>query len=264
VKGATVYATERQELIERLLASEGRVSVVGLSRRFDVTTETVRRDLDLLEQSGALRRVHGGAVTIDRASTTEPSLGDRQNRRAAAKTAIARRALDALGEGFRGSVFVDAGTTTAALASQLAPRLGGRPIDVVTHALTIATTLATVPQASLTLIGGRVRGLTAAAVGADTVRAIGTLRPDVAFLGANGISAAFGISTPDPDEAAVKTAIVRAARRVVLVADAEKLGRELLVSFARLPDIDVLVTDAAPDAALTAALADADVEVWVA
>ena len=87
---------------------------------------------------------------------------------------------------------------------------------------------------------------------------------DVAFIGTNGISASFGLSTPDPDEAAVKSAIVRAARRVVVVADAEKLGRELLVSFAPLDAIDVLVTDAAPDAELTAALSDAEVEVWLA
>jgi len=262
-EGPHVYATERQELIERLLLDEGRVSVVELARRFDVTTETVRRDLDLLEQAGALRRVHGGAVPLDRASTSEPSLDQRERRHAPAKSAIGRRALDVLDPDFRGSVFIDAGTTTAALAAQLGPRLSSALIDVVTHALPIATTLARVPQASLTAIGGRVRGLTAAAVGAETVHRIGALRPDIAFLGTNGVSADFGFSTPDPDEAAVKTAIVRAARRVVVLADAEKLGRELLVSFARLSDIDVLVTDAAPDAALAAALADADVEVWL-
>ena len=77
--------------------------------------------------------------------------------------------------------------------------------------------------------------LTAAAVGADTVRAIGALRPDVAFIGTNGVSAGFGLSTPDPDEAAVKRAIVAAARRVVVVADADKLGAELLVGFASFP-----------------------------
>ena len=86
----------------------------------------------------------------------------------------------------------------------------------------------------------------------------------MAFVGTNGVSAGFGLSTPDPDEAAVKRAIVRSARRVVVVADADKLGRELLVSFADLADIDVLVTDAAPDDELAAALADADVEVWLA
>lgn len=259
-----MYATERQDLIERLLADAGRVSVVELARRFGVTTETVRRDLDLLEQTGALRRVHGGAVVADRGSTTEASLGERALRRAPAKAAIARRALDALGDGFHGSVFFDAGTTTSAVAAQLAPRLTASRIDVVTHALPLANTLAAVPQVSLTVIGGRVRPLTEAAVGADTVRAIGSLRPDVAFLGTNGLSAVFGASTPDPDEAAVKSAIVHAARRVVLVADAEKLERELLVSFARIDQIDVLVTDAAPAAPLAAALADADVEVWLA
>ncbi|MET0736129.1 MAG: DeoR/GlpR family DNA-binding transcription regulator [Microbacterium sp.] len=259
-----MYATERQELIERLLADDGRVSVVELSRRFDVTTETVRRDLALLEQSGALRRVHGGAVPPERASTTEPSLTERRLRHGSAKAAIGRRAVDALGEGFHGSIFLDAGTTTAAVAGELAPRLADAQFEVVTHALPLAHLLASVPQASLTLIGGRVRGLTAAAVGADTVRAIGSLRPDIAFLGANGVSAGFGLSTPDPDEAAVKTAIVHAARRVVVVADAEKLGRELLVSFASLADIDVLVTDTAPEAQLADALADADVEVWIA
>ncbi len=259
-----MYATERQDLIERLLADEGRVSVVALARRFEVTTETVRRDLALLEQAGALRRVHGGAVPLDRASTTEPSLGDRTRRHAQAKAAIARRALDALGDGFHGSVFFDAGTTTAAVATELAPRLASSRIDVVTHALPVATALAAVPQMSLSVIGGRVRPLTEAAVGADTVRTIGTLRPDVAFLGANGLSAGFGASTPDPDEAAVKSAIVRSARRVVLVADAEKLGRELLVSFAQLGDIDVLVTDTAPDTALTEALDEAGVELWLA
>jgi len=96
------------------------------------------------------------------------------------------------------------------------------------------------------------------------VRAIEHLRPDIAFLGTNGISASFGLSTPDPDEAAVKSAIVRAARRVVVVADADKLGNELLVSFAPLEAIDVLVTDAAPDPVLAAALSDAQVEVWLA
>lgn len=258
-----MYATERHEQIELLLAAAGRVSVVELAERFEVTTETIRRDLDHLESVGALRRVHGGAVGRERGSTREPSLAERQQHHGAAKAAIARRALDALGPEFSGSVFLDAGTTTAAVASALAPRLTGARIEVVTHSLTLGNALAGVPGASLSLVGGRVRGLTAAAVGADTVRAIASLRPDVAFIGTNGVSAGFGLSTPDPDEAAVKRAIVESARRVVVVADAEKLGAELLVGFAPLSEIDVLVTDAAPDAVLATALADAEVEVWL-
>lgn len=265
-----MYAVERQQLIERILLDEGRVAVVDLARRFDVTTETVRRDLGALEEAGTLVRVHGGAVAKDADSTNEPTLSERTLRHGAAKQAIALRALGALGDGFRGSVFIDAGTSTAAVATALAARLavtseGGREhVEAVTHSLTSAPALAAAEGISLTVIGGRIRGVTAAAVGAEAVTAIGRLRPDIAFVGTNGLSAGFGLSTPDPDEASIKSAIVRAARMVVVVADASKLERELLVTFAALSDIDVLVTDAEPAHELAAALADAGVEVWVA
>lgn len=261
-----MYAMERQQLIERLLVDDGRVSVIDLARRFEVTTETVRRDLDQLERSGALRRVHGGAVARERDSLAEPTFAERTGVRTQAKAAIARRALDVISDRFHGSLYFDAGTTTHAVAIQLADHLvlTAGQVEIVTHAMPLANTLAGAPDADVTVIGGRIRTATAAAVGADTVRAIERLRPDIAFLGTNGISASFGLSTPDPDEAAVKSAIVRAARRVVVVADADKLGTELLVSFAPLSEIDVLVTDAAPDAGLAAALSEADVEVWLA
>ncbi|QAY61737.1 DeoR/GlpR transcriptional regulator [Microbacterium protaetiae] len=257
---------ERQQLIERLLVDEGRVGVHDLSARFKVTTETVRRDLDALERSGALRRVHGGAVPLERGSTIEPSLTERIHRNAQQKSAIAARALQAIDRGFRGSVFLDAGTTTAAIAEQLPGRLAAvqGTADIVTHSLTLAPLLATVSDITLTVVGGRVRGVTAAAVGAGTVGAISALRPDIVFVGTNGISAAFGLSTPDPEEAAVKAAIVRAARRVIVVADSGKFDVESLVRFAALDDIDVLVTDTEPPGDLADALTTAEVEVWLA
>lgn len=264
-----MYAMERQQGIERILADDGRVSVVDLAHRFDVTTETIRRDLAALEETGSLVRVHGGAVAKDD-STNESSVLERIQQHGPAKRAIAARALSALGADFHGSVFIDAGTTAAAVAEGLsahatpAPQGSRARVEAVTHSLTIAPLLAAADGISLTVIGGRIRGVTAAAVGAETVATIGRLRPDVAFIGANGISAGFGLSTPDPDEASVKAAIVRAARRVIVVADSSKHDRELLVSFASVRDIDVLVTDAEPPADLAAALADADVEVWVA
>ena len=90
------------------------------------------------------------------------------------------------------------------------------------------------------------------------------MRPDLAFVGANGLSAGFGLSTPDEREAAVKAAIVRSARRTIALVDASKHGDESLIRFAELADIDTLVTDAAPDPDLAAALAAADVQVVVA
>lgn len=260
-----MYATERQQQIEHLISTEGRVVVVDLAQRFGVTTETVRRDLDQLESSGAVRRVHGGAVARERTSTAESSLAERTHRGIDAKLAIAQRALQAVPAEFEGSVFLDAGSTTAAIARLLARRAPGtRPLEVVTHSMTIAHVLAGAPGLSLTAIGGRVRGLTAAAVGAQTVDAISRLRPDIAFVGTNGLSAGFGLSTPDPDEAAVKRAIIAAARRTLVVADAEKFDAELLVSFAGIDAIDVLVTDAEPVGILSDALGEADAEVWIA
>ncbi|MCR2801114.1 MULTISPECIES: DeoR/GlpR family DNA-binding transcription regulator [unclassified Microbacterium] len=261
-----MYAMERHQLIERLVVQDGRVAVVDLADRFGVTTETVRRDLDQLERAGALRRVHGGAVARERTSLVEPSLVERSSQRGAAKQAIAGRALDVLGDGFRGSVYIDAGTTTAAVATLLPARLAETDgtAEVVTHAMSVAGVLAGAPRLSLTVIGGRVRSLTGAAVGSHTVRAIEGLRPDVAFIGTNGISAGFGLSTPDPEEAAVKRAIVQSSRRVVVVSDAQKFDAELLVAFAGLDDIDVVVADRAPGDALGAALHEAGTEVWTA
>lgn len=259
-----MYATERRELIEQALSQDSRVAVAELSSRLGVTTETVRRDLAVLEQAGVLRRVHGGAVPSGRGSLAEAGLRERTGRHNSSKRAIASRALDALGKDFSGSLLIDAGTTTAALAELLPVRLAGARVEIVTHAVAIAAELATSEEIALTAVGGRIRGLTGAAVGATTVESIDALRPDIAFIGTNGLSADFGLSTPDPDEADVKRAVVRAARRVVLLTDASKFGVESLQRFARLDDVDVLVTDRHPDGSLAEALDEAEVEVWVA
>lgn len=258
-----MYATERQRQIEEFIAADGRVSVVALAERYEVTTETIRRDLAALEAAGLVRRVHGGAVAPSRVSTTEPSFVERSGVRSPAKQSIARAALRLLGGSFSGSVYLDAGTTVSALAQEVALLPSATALDVVTHSMTAAHVLAGT-SVDLTAIGGRVRGLTAAAVGAQTVAAISQLRPDIAFIGANGLSGEFGLSTPDPDEAAVKRQIVAAARRVVVLADAQKFDAELLVSFAPLSAVDVLVTDEEPRGSLADALEAADVEVQVA
>jgi DeoR family fructose operon transcriptional repressor len=109
-----------------------------------------------------------------------------------------------------------------------------------------------------------VRGLTQAAVGQGTVDSAQRLRPDIAFIGANGIHASFGLSTPDPEEAAVKAAFVQSARRIVVLADSSKLDSETLVQFASLKDLDTLITDSEPSAELTAALTEAGVDVVIA
>jgi len=258
-----MYAAERQEHVLGRIRAERRVSVAALATELDVTTETVRRDLDALEQLGHVRRVHGGAVAADLGSLVEATLDARSGERIEAKRAIAAAVSAMLGD--RSTIVVDAGSTTGALAAALAePGAPRRRLSVITNALPIAAQLQTVDGIETTLIGGRLRGVTSAIVGATAVAQLLALRPDVAIIGANGLSADFGLSTPDEDEAATKAAMVRCARHRIAVVDSSKLGIESLHAFAALDDLDVLVTDAAPDAELADALRAAGVEVVIA
>ena len=255
-----MYAEERQQAIGTLVTEEGRIAVTAVAERFGVTTETVRRDLAVLERAGVLRRVHGGAVQAGALTLVETALADRSATRAEAKRKIAAAALDLL-PGTGGSVLLDGGSSTAALADVLP---GDRALFVATNSVPIAARLATAPGIALHLLGGRVRGLTQCAVGDAPVRALADLRTDVAFLGTNGLTPGHGLTTPDEAEAAVKRAMVRAGQRVVVLADSSKLGREHLVRFAALEDVDVLVTDGGADPAVVEQLAEAGVEVLVA
>jgi DeoR family fructose operon transcriptional repressor len=234
-----VYAEERQQAIASLVMTQGRASVAELAQAYDVTTETVRRDLAVLDKAGVLRRVHGGAVPARALHLVEPGVGERETIRAEQKDAIAAAAIDLLPLSGAG-VLLDAGTTTARIAAQLPT---DRALVVVTNSVPIAARLAARPSVSLQLLGGRVRGLTQAAVGDQTLRVLDTLRVDIAFIGTNAISVRHGLSTPDSDEAAVKRAMVRAANYVVVAADSSKVGREDLVSFAPITSVDTLITD---------------------
>ena len=120
------------------------------------------------------------------------------------------------------------------------------------------------PAAAVTedrLLGGRVRGVTQAAVGEQALRVLDTLRVDIAFIGTNAISVRHGLSTPDSEEAAVKRAMVQAANYVVVAADSSKVGREDFVSFAPISRVDTLITDPEISAEDTAALSEHGVEV---
>jgi DeoR family transcriptional regulator, fructose operon transcriptional repressor len=261
-----MYAPERQTAISAVITTQGRAAVTDLAERFEVTTETIRRDLDLLERAGLIRRVHGGAVAPDRTSAVEAAVWQRTDLARSAKARIAQAALRYVPTDGSSAVLLDAGTTTGALAELLVDWRGDRGDDVlsvITHSVTAAALLLRAPAIDLHLLGGRVRRITDAAVGPATIEQLARLRPDVVVLGTNGVSAA-GLTTPDEGEAAVKTAMVRAARRVIVLADATKFDEEALVVFADLADIDVLVTDARPPAGLERALQDAEVEVVVA
>jgi DeoR family fructose operon transcriptional repressor len=238
-----MFAAERQQEIMRLARDSGRVDVLSLAEEFQVTAETVRRDLKALDRAGLVRRVHGGAIPVGHLDF-EPDLAERDAVAADEKERIALAALAELP--VDGSVILDAGTTAARLAA-------GLPVDsaltVVTHALPVAARLADHPGIALHLVGGRVRHRTRAAVDAWALRAYAEIKADVVFLATNGFSLDGGLTTPDLAEAAVKRAVVGAARRVVLLADSAKFGQQHFARFGDLADVDLLITDTglAPD-----------------
>lgn len=238
---SNMYAEERQRWIVEQARADGRVEVAALAEELSVTTETIRRDLTTLERHALLRRVHGGAIPIERLGF-EPALAARVGVLAAEKERIARLALQELPE--EGAILLDAGTTTARLADALP---ADRELVVVTNSLPIAMSLSVRPNLTVLLLGGKVRGRTQAAVDAWALQALADSYVDVAFVGTNGISIERGLTTPDTTESAVKRAMIRAARRSVVLADHTKVGQDHLSRFAGLDEVDRLITDSGLD-----------------
>lgn len=247
-----MHAEERKRQIASLTAIEGRVSVTELAERFNVTAETIRRDLAALSREGSVHRVHGGAVASQSFLTAEMPLDARYRSASAAKTAIARAALDYLPDSSEDGIFLDSGSTISSLAALLVedPRATSWPI--VTRSLPVALELSGEGMTNVQLLGGTVRALSQAVVGDTPLRTLALMTADVAFIGTNALTVDHGLSSADPQEAAVKAAMMTNARKVVVLCDATKLGTDYLVSFAGLADIDVLIIDdAAPASLLT-------------
>ena len=232
-----MYAEERQARIAAVARTDGRVEVATLAEELGVTTETIRRDLTALERRGLLRRVHGGAIPLERLGF-EPGVKTRDTVMTAEKERIAKAALAEVPE--EGSILIDAGTTTSRFAEALP---GDRELTVVTDALDIAIRLAQRPRFTVLTLGGRVRGRTLAAVDVWALEHLAQTFVDVAFIATNGISVERGLTTPDPTEGAIKRAMISAARRVVLLADHTKVGNDHLIRFGEVTDVDTFVTD---------------------
>jgi DeoR family fructose operon transcriptional repressor len=250
-----MYAEERQQEIVRLAQKNSRVDVMALADELNVTAETIRRDLTVLERAGVLRRVHGGAIPVERIGF-EPAVAARDAVLTAEKERIAKAALAEVPP--EGGIILDAGTTTARLAQALPT---DRELTVVVNSPVLATILGPRTNITVLLLGGRLRGRTLAAVDDWALRPLADLYVDVAFMGTNGCSVERGLTTPDQAEAAVKRAMIAAARRVVVLADHTKIGNDNLARFGSLSDVDLLITDSGLDAELATDIEDAGVRV---
>ncbi len=256
----TMYPPERQRAItDLLLLLEGRrASVTQIGEQLKVTTETVRRDLDVLERRGVLRRIRGGAELMD-STPFEQALAARHAEQFEEKVVIARRVADELPED--GVVVLDSGSLPFVCA-QAMPR--DRQLVVVTNNLPAAQFLSDFDNLRVFTLPGMIRGLTSAAVDTWTSRRLATLTADVAIIGVNGLTTSHGLTTTNPEEAATKRAMMLAARRRVLPVISGKLGRNSFCSFAAANEVDLIITDAAANDETVRSLAAAGPEVVLA
>lgn len=236
-----MYAEERQVFILGLARREGRVDAGMLAEQLNVSAETIRRDLTALERQGVLRRTHGGAIPIQRLGF-DPVLVTRASTMVEEKTRIGSAAVNYLPA--EGSILIDGGSTTAALAGSIPE---DRSLTVLTGALPTAVSLAGKANLTVLMPGGALRPRSMCLVGPWAARDLGEVCVDTAFIGTNGLSLERGLTTSDQSEAVTKQAMIKAARRVVLLCDHSKIGADDFFRFASLSEVDVLITDSGLD-----------------
>ena len=215
----------------------GTVQVNDLAAHLQVTPQTIRRDLNRLYDLELLEPTHGGAVIKD--SDENLGYGTRQILMADEKTAIARKAAQIVSDD--ASMFINLGTTTERVAEFLVDRKG---ILVVTNNINVASTLWPSPSIDVMIAGGRIRHADGGIIGTDTEEFVNKFKTDYAIIGCSAIDGNGAFFDYDLREVRVTQAIIRQARRVILVADSMKLARRAPIRVGTLADVDIIVTDA--------------------
>jgi DeoR/GlpR family transcriptional regulator of sugar metabolism len=232
-----VRTEPRRKQILNLLEELGTLNVGDLADRFAVSVVTIRKDLDDLEREGLLQRTFGGAVFSHR-SRFNRSFFERVQMHWQEKRAIATAALGYIKDG--DTIILDAGSTTLALAQLLKEQV--KSAFIITCSVPVALELSSAGY-DILLLGGFVRNKSLALLGRETLAILDRYSADKAFLGSSGFTAEKGHSTPNPDDAQIKEAIMRVSNESYVLVDSSKYGHNCLTSFTRLCDVDLTITD---------------------
>lgn len=227
----------RQPDILEIARTEGKVTVEDLAARFDVTVQTIRRDLTELANAGKLERVHGGAILPS--GVTNILYEERRRLNEPAKAAIGRACASAIPH--EASVFLDIGTTTEAVARAL---MDHHNLMVVTNNMNVAQILRAKPDCEIILAGGALRRSDNGLVGHLTARTIENFKFDVAILGCSALDEEGDMLDFDIQEVVVGQTLLNRSREVFLVADHSKFQRSAPVRIGSLRDVDHMFTDA--------------------
>lgn len=243
----------RQSALVEMVRSQGSASIETLARHFDVTLQTVRRDVNLLAEAGLLSRFHGG-VRIESSTIENIAYRKRQGLHAEAKQRIAQAVAEAVPDGC--SLILNIGTTTEAIARAL---LRHRGLRVITNNLHVADILADNPGCEVILAGGVVRSRDRGIIGEATIDFIRQFKVDIGLIGISGIESDGTLRDYDFREVRVARTIMEQSREIWLAADSSKFRRQAMVELAHISQINRFFTDAQPPAPLARVLQEAGV-----
>jgi DeoR family transcriptional regulator, fructose operon transcriptional repressor len=251
----------RQADLTAYLAEVGEVTVTSLAERYEVSPDTIRRDLDQLDADGFLVRTHGGAISVASLPPRDAGLNVRLHLQTDEKEQIGRLTAGLVRD--RSVLMINAGTTALAVARHLRDH---RELTIATNNLRLPSQIAPEALRELYVFGGSVRTATQATTGPVrfqmSPRSTGLgLRADLALVAVGAVSAEGGFSTSKLDEATMMADMIACASRVAILADSTKFDRQLFAQVADFEEVDHFVSDATPSGALADALRDHGVEV---
>jgi len=237
-----VLAAQRRDLLLARLDRDGRLVAKDLAVELGIAEDSVRRDLRELAAAGLCQRVYGGALPVS------PAVADYATRAGVATASKQRVAAAAARLVQPGStVLLDGGTTALAVARALPADL---PATVVTHSPTVAAALVDHPTVEVYVLGGRLFKHSAVTCGAATAEAAQSVQADVFLLGVTGVHPQAGLTTGDPDEAAMKRTLASRAADTYVLASSEKIGAASPFTVLPLTSISGIITDVPADAAV--------------
>jgi len=227
---------KRRSDILDLLKDDGKVSVNELSEKFDISVVSIRNDLSHLEKKGLLIKTRGGAIKSQPVNF-DLSLNQKLKINYSEKQRIGKKACEFVKDG--DSIVIDSGSTTL----EVAKNLENFSINLITNSLPIADVCVDYKNIDVIIPGGELRADMRSLIGPITVKTISEFHCDIAFIGADCISVDSGIYTPLISEAAISRAMIKIAKKVIVVLDSSKFARKSLAKISSLNYVDIIITD---------------------
>ncbi|QCX34406.1 DeoR/GlpR transcriptional regulator [Caloramator sp. E03] len=251
-----MFSEERKMQIISLLKEQGNIKVSDLAKIYDVSEVTIRKDLQELEEEGLIKRVHGGAV-LNNSIKFEPTFSEKSDKYIQEKESIGKASAKLIKDG--DIIALDAGTTTL----QIAKNITAKNLTVVTNSLDIAYQLSSKKDIEVIVTGSLLRWETRAFVGPLTDMTLKNIRVDKAFIGTNGISLKFGLTTPNITEANTKKTLISISQQIIVVCDHSKFNSVCFAKIVDIDEIDIVVTDSGIDKSIKKQFEKAGVELTI-